>query len=848
MPGTNISRAESTERAQHLRVESYDISLDLSTAATDAKTFTSTSVIKFSCTTPGYNTFIDAVAESIISASLNGTPVDTSSYDGTTVHLQNLQAENELVISMNALYSTSGEGLVRSVDPVDNEVYLYSQGETAYIRKMYAGFDQPSLKAEFTFHVKAPSKWEVISNYSPANKESAGDFVTWNFKTTPRISSYATAVVAGPYAAVRDVYKGTKEIPMAIYCRKSLSEHLDSDEIFALTRQGFDYFEKVFGLTYPFEKYDQIAVVDFNWGAMENIGAVTFKEDLFVFRSKVTEKMYLARANTILHEMAHMWFGNMVTMSWWDDLWLNESFAEWSSYLALAEGTRFKGAWTEFNSARKNWGYRQDQMITTHPIVADMVDIAAVNANFDGISYAKGASVLHQLTAYVGRENFIKALQTYFKKHAFKNTTLNDLLVELEATSGRDLKPWVATWLQTAGVNTLRPVVTTEGDHYTSVIIKQDAPLVPSGSREMRIHRLAIGLYDIADEKLVLRKRIQADVEGSETKIAELAGEKTADVLLVNDADMTYAKVRFDEHSINTLTRNMVGFEDELSRAVVWGALWDMLRDAELSATEFVTIVANRIATETDISMATILGNQLRGAIDNYAPQMKRASLRDQSAHLVGQAMDAADPGSDAQLNLARLFAALAENPSQVHRIRELLDGALPGLNIDADLRWVFVRELAERGVLDHAAIDEELERDKTLSGELNHTAAYASIPDAKVKAEIWNSIINDDLSTSIRRYKVSGFISYRHPELMDQYVAKYHSVLNSVWNPDSYEKSKAVVESLYPMYVGTKSTLEASDTWLNGEGKDSPETLRRLVKEGRDSLERALRVQAREN
>ncbi len=845
MPGTNISRAEANERAKHLRVESYDITLDLTQGD---KTFPSTSIIKFSCLTPGYNTFIDAVADSIVSATLNGNAVDLSNYDGTTIYLNNLQLENELVITMNALYSTSGEGLVRSVDPVDNEVYLYSQGETAYIRKMYAGFDQPSLKAEFTFHVTAPKHWEVISNYSPASKDQGTDSITWHFKKTPRISTYATAVVAGPYAVVRDVYKGTKEIPMAIYCRKSLSEHLDAEEIFSLTRQGFDYFEKVFGLTYPFEKYDQIAVVDFNWGAMENIGAVTFKEDLFVFRSKVTEKMYLARANTILHEMAHMWFGNMVTMSWWDDLWLNESFAEWSSYLALAEGTRFKNAWTEFNSARKNWGYRQDQLVTTHPIVADMVDIAAVNANFDGISYAKGASVLHQLTEYVGRENFVTALQTYFKKHAFKNTTLEDLLFELEATSGRNLKPWVSTWLQTAGVNTLRPIVATSGDTYESVAIKQDPPLIPSGSKELRIHRLAIGLYDILDDKLVLRKRVLCDVEGTTTAIPELSGEKIADVLLVNDADKTYAKVRFDENSINTLTRHMVSFDDALSRAVVWGALWDMLRDAELSASEFVTIVANRIGSESDISMATILGGQLRGAIDNYSPPMKRPALRDQAAHLVGQAMDAAEAGSDAQLNLARLFASLAENASQVHRIRELLDGALPGLIVDADLRWHFVRELVERGVLDHAAIDEELERDKTLSGELNHTASYASIPDEKIKEEIWNSILHDDLSTSTRRYKVAGFITYRHPELMEGYVSKYLNSLNSVWNPDSYEKSKAVIESLYPIYVGTQATLAATDSWLNGEGKDSPETLCRLVKEGRDALERALRVQALEN
>ncbi|MEY4888672.1 MAG: aminopeptidase, partial [Actinomycetota bacterium] len=397
MPGLNSTRAEAAGRAAHLAVQSYELTLDLTTGE---ESFISETVIKFTCNKPGYDTFLDAAGKNVISATLNGQSVDTSNYDGESIFIKNLAADNELVIKMNGLYSKTGEGLQRSVDPVDNEVYLYSQGETAFIRKMYPCFDQPDLKATFTLTAIAPNHWSVISNNPVKERvELADNKSKWSFTTTPRISTYITALIAGPYYSISDQYVGKKTVPLSIYCRKSLSEFLDPEDIFLITKQGFAYFEKVFGLEYPFEKYDQIAVVDFNWGAMENAGAVTFLERLLVFRSKVTERMYNARANTILHEMAHMWFGNMVTMKWWDDLWLNESFAEWSSYLAMVESTRFKNSWTGFNQERKNWAYRQDQLTTTHPIVSDMVDIDTVAGNFDGISYAKGASVLQQLVA-----------------------------------------------------------------------------------------------------------------------------------------------------------------------------------------------------------------------------------------------------------------------------------------------------------------------------------------------------------------------------------------------------------------------------------------------------------------
>ena len=845
MPGLNSTRAEAAERAAHLAIQSYDLTLDLTCGE---EIFISTTVIKFSCDKAGYETFIDAVGKSVISATLNGQAVDTSNYDGESIFLKNLAIENELVIKMNGLYSQTGEGLQRSVDPVDNEIYLYSQGETAFIRKMYPCFDQPDLKATFTLTVIAPSHWSVISN-NPVKKkiELADNKSQTSFTTTPRISTYITALIAGPYYCVTDQYVGKKTVPLGIYCRKSLAQHLDPADIFLITKQGFAYFEKVFGLEYPFEKYDQIAVVDFNWGAMENAGAVTFLERLLVFRSKVTERMYNARANTILHEMAHMWFGNMVTMKWWDDLWLNESFAEWSSYLAMVEGTRFKNSWTGFNQERKNWAYRQDQLTTTHPIVSDMVDIDTVAGNFDGISYAKGASVLQQLVAHVGRDNFILGLQKYFAKHAFKNTTLDDLLSELTITSGRDLKPWVATWLQTAGVNTLRPALDTENGVYKSITVIQEPPAMPVGSKELRPHRMAVGLYDLKGEKIALRKSVELDVTGDKTLVTELAGEKVADLLLINDRDLSYGKVRFDDKSIATLKAHLGKIDDSLTRALCWSAAWDMLRDAEISATDFIDIALAGLLGEDDIATVTIIANQLATAVELYSAPTKRDSARLRVGNAYEKMLQNAKAGSDHQLQFARNFTAFASSAEHNDLIKELLEGKLAGLKVDADLRWSFVTALAERGLMDKAALSAELLKDNTLTGQLSHATCLAALPTAAAKEETWNSITTEEISTSLREAKLAGFMRPLHRPLLAAYVDPYFDLLLETWGKKSYEVASKFVSGMYPIYITNQMTLDKTINWLATTGKDGQAGLRRLVSESRDSLERALKVQAKD-
>ena len=843
MPGNNLSRAEAFERSSILKVDNYNVTIDV-TKGED--TFYAKSVVKFKCSSPGASTFIDAVGKKLISASLNGVSITDQKFSGQSLQLDDLKSENELVVEVEAVYSKTGEGLQRSIDPVDNEVYLYSQGETAFIRNMYPCFDQPDLKATFDFTVIAPSHWQVISNNPVKKSVESGSAKIWEFTTTPIMSTYITAVVAGPYAYVQDEYKGATTIPLGIYCRKSLFQHLDADEIFLITKQGFEYFEKVFGLAYAFGKYDQIAVVDFNWGAMENAGCVTFREELLVFRSKVTERMYNARANTILHEMAHMWFGNLVTMKWWDDLWLNESFAEWSSYLALVEATKFTNSWAGFNAERKNWAYRQDQLTSTHPIATDMVDIETVKANFDGITYAKGASVLQQLVAHVGRENFISGLQTYFAKYAYKNTTLKDLLSELEKTSGRRLDPWVATWLQTSGVNTLRPIIKILGNKYESVSIKQEPPKIPVGSSDLRPHRMAVALYDLNDSQFKLRKSIELDVFGELTEIPAFAGEPIADLLLINDRDLTFAKIRFDEKSVESLKRNLGKLSDGLTRALCWSASWDMLRDAELSPSDYVEIAIAGLPGEDDVTTISAIGNQLHSTIEVYASPKNRDSLREKVATAIEKLLNAAGAGSDLQLQYARIFASLAHTANQGSRVRELLEGKLAGLVVDADLRWHLLLCLVERGLSSRAEVDEELKRDNTLTGQLAHERCLAAFPELSAKeAAFTKATENFEITNWMRLSALQGFARPLHRDLHAKFIDRYFALILDIYNTKSYEESSSIIDILYPSYVATQDTLVKTINWLDGPGKDAHPTLRRHLIESKDALERALKVQA---
>jgi aminopeptidase N len=845
VPGVNLTQSEAKERSTLLKVDSYDVELDLTLGA---ETFLSKTTVKFSSRQLGAATFIDAVGKRVITATLNGSPVDVANYDGETVYLSSLAASNELYLEIEGNYSKSGEGLHRFVDPADGEVYLYSQFAVADARRVIPCFDQPDLKATFSFTTLVPAHWEVISNNPVETKTDVNPTTKrWVFTRTPVLSTYLAAIIAGPYHRVDDLYTGEKAVPLRIFCRKSLAPSLDAEEIFKITKQGFAFYEKEFGLAYPFEKYDQVAVAEFNAGAMENAGCVTFAEDYFVFRSKVTEKSYNWRANIILHEMAHMWFGDLVTMTWWDDIWLNESFAEWASYFTLEKATCFTNSWTVFNVERKNWAYRQDQLSSTHPIVSEMHDLDTVQGSFDGITYAKGASVLQQLVAFIGKDQFIAGLRQYFAKYAWGNATLNDLLVELETNSGRDLKPWVATWLQTAGVNTFRPEFIIDENTYRSIAIRQEAPLIPEGSTQLRPHRMAVGLYDLLNGSLIRRRSSELDVTGAITYVPELSGEKIADLLLLNDYDLAYGKIRFDARSFETLRNHLGEVQDPLSRALCWAATWDMLREGELAASDYVPMTIKALAGESDMAVVIMTLTHLETAVEIYAADEHRSILREAVAGGLENLLAQARLGSDLQLQYARSFASTATTAVQSARIRELLNGDLTGLVVDTDLRWHFIGSLVERGLATEIEIDAELERDNSANGQRYAAFSRSAFPNAAVKTQAFNSIIKNGLSNHLQLSMIRGFQRPRQRDLLVGFVDRYFEKILDFWNSETYEIAENVATGLYPTYVTSPETLASTEKWITGVGKDAPTGLRRVMAENRDAMSRALRAKAKD-
>ncbi|GAA2599856.1 aminopeptidase N [Actinomadura fulvescens] len=868
----NLTRDEARERARLLTVESYAVELDLTTARSgadprqgvgeDTERFGSTTLIRFGCAEPGASTFVDLHGAVVREVTLNGTALDPGSYDAEKgrIPLPSLAADNELRVVADAAYSRSGEGLHRFVDPVDESVYLYTQFETADAHRMYTCFDQPDLKATFELSVTAPAGWKVITNEGfDVNGVRTG---TWHFPPTPKMSTYITALIAGPYHEVTGEYRRAdgSVIPLGVYCRASLAEHLDADAILDVTRQGFDFFEKVFDQPYPFSKYDQLFVPEFNAGAMENAGAVTFLED-YVFRSRVTDAAYERRAETILHEMAHMWFGDLVTMRWWDDLWLNESFATYMSVLCQAEATKWTGSWTTFANLMKAWAYRQDQLPSTHPISADIPDIRAVEVNFDGITYAKGASVLKQLVAYVGRDNFLEGVRRYFQRHAWGNTVLADLLDALEETSGRDLASWSKEWLETAGVNTLRPVYEVDGNgDFTSFEVVQEAkPDYPT----LRSHRVAIGLYDRTADGIVRRDRIELDLVGARTTVADLVGTKRPDLVLVNDDDLTYAKIRLDEHSLRTLIGALPGgtggsaplkqsagigeIKDGLPRALCWSAAWDMTRDAEMATRDYVKLVVSGIRGVTDISVAQTLLRQARTAVVQYGdPAWQPTGLELMADDLLELAQEAA-PGSDFQLAYVQAFTAVAANDAHLANVAGLLDGStvLDGLKVDTELRWALLRRLVVKGKAGVPEIDAELARDATAAGERHAAACNAAIPTAEAKAAAWDSIVSGTLPNAVFRATLGGFTEPDHLELLRPYADRYFDEVGRIWDEWSSDMSQTFAEVAYPFLVIEQGTVDRTEAYID-EHKP-PSALVRLLSEGRDGVARALRARAKD-
>ncbi|MEV6170503.1 aminopeptidase N [Streptomyces sp. NPDC051954] len=854
MPGENLSRDEARERAALLSVDGYDVSLDVRTAIGDGdsesgspRTFRSVTTIRFRCAEPGATSFADLIAPSVTAVSLNGRDLDPSEvFDGTRITLEDLAADNELVVDAQCAYSRTGEGLHRFVDPEDGEVYLYTQYEPADSRRVFANFEQPDLKAPFRFEVRAPEAWTVWSNGVGELHDGV-----WRFAETKPISTYITCVVAGPYHYVTDSYArtfedGTKlEIPLGALCRKGLAPHFDADDVFLVTKQGLDFFHDHFDYPYPFGKYDQAFVPEYNLGAMENPGLVTFREE-FIFRGKVTRASYEGRANVVLHEMAHMWFGDLVTMEWWDDLWLKESFADFMGAFALVGATRFQDGWITFANRRKAWAYRADQLPSTHPITADIRDLQDAKLNFDGITYAKGASVLKQLVAYVGQDAFLEGARRYFKRNAYGNTRLGDLLSVLEETSGRDMAAWARSWLQTAGVNSLTPqVLLSPEGRIDELAVVQDAA---ESHPELRPHRVAVGLYRRTPEGAVERyARAEADVDGPRTVVSELAGAEAPDLVLVNDDDLTYCKIRFDDTSLATLKDGLGAMTDPLARAMCWSALWNLTRDALLPARDFVGLVLRFAGRESDIGVLQMLHAWAHSALVHYvAPEWRPAGERLLAEGALRE-LRGAEPGSEHQLAWARFFATVAAGEGDLKLLKGLLEGAetIEGLEVDQELRWAFLGPLAAHGVAGESVLAAELARDDTASGKRHQIRCLAARPSAAVKAQAWAQVVESDaLSNALVEATIAGFVQSSQRELIAPYAEKYFAAIERVWTQRSIQIGMDVVRGLFPGLQDSEGTLEATDAWLAAHGTAAP-ALRRLVLEARDDLARALRGQA---
>ncbi|MFD9436846.1 aminopeptidase N [Streptomyces sp. NPDC060002] len=851
MPGENLSRDEARERAALLSVDGYDVSLDIRSAVGDRagdepRTFRSVTTIRFRSNEPGASSFVDLIAPSVTSVSLNGRDLDPGEvFDGTRILLEDLATENELIVDARCAYSRTGEGLHRFVDPEDGEVYLYTQYEPADARRVFAGFEQPDLKAPFRFEVRAPEEWVVWSNGVGERTDGV-----WRFAETKPISTYITCVVAGPYHYVTDTYTRdlgdgtTLEIPLGAMCRKGLAPHFDSADVFLVTKQGLDFFHDHFDYPYPFGKYDQAFVPEYNLGAMENPGLVTFREE-YIFRGKVTQASYEARANVILHEMAHMWFGDLVTMVWWDDLWLKESFADFMGTFANVGATRFTDAWITFANRRKAWAYRADQLPSTHPVTADIRDLQDAKLNFDGITYAKGASVLKQLVAYVGQDAFLEGARRYFKRHAYGNTRLGDLLSVLAETSGRDMGGWSRSWLQTAGVNSLTPQVLLDprGRIAELAVLQEAAEAYP----ELRPHRVAIGLYRREDGRLVRYARAETDVDGPRTVVTELAGAEAPELVLVNDDDLTYCKIRFDETSLATLREHLGSMSDPLARALCWSALWNLTRDALLPAPEFVDLVRRFARRESDIGVLQMLHAWADSALVHYAPRSWRRTGEAMLADTALRDLRAAEPGSEHQLAWARFFATVASSDSDFELLQGLLNGSakIDGLEVDQELRWVFVEPLVAHGYADEKALAAELARDDTASGKRHQVRCLAGRPSAAVKAQAWARLVeSDSLSNALVEATIAGFAQPSQRELLVPYAEKYFASIERIWAERSIQIAMTVVKGLFPSLQDSPATLEATDAWLTAHESAAP-ALRRLVLEARDDLARSLRAQA---
>jgi aminopeptidase N len=743
--------------------------------------------------------------------------------------------EHELRVEADMRYSRTGEGMHRFTDPADGETYLYTMCCMADAPKVFAAFDQPDLKAVLETAVTAPPQWTVLGN-GIAEQLGRG---RWRLAATPPISTYLMALAAGPWHSVRVQHAG---LPFGLHVRRSLAPQLDADadELLDITRRCFDRYHQIFDEPYPFDSYDQAFVPEFNFGAMENPGLVTFRDE-FVFRSAVTDTEQQTRAMVIAHEMAHMWFGDLVTLAWWDDIWLNESFAEYMGFQILTEATRFAGTWTDFAVARKSWGYDADERPSTHPVAPDpdgVPDTAAARLNFDGISYAKGASALRQLVAWLGEKDFLAGINSHFARHRFGNATLADFIHSLAGASGRDVHTWADRWLRTTGVDTLSPQLLPDGDGWKLSIRH-------TGSRP---HRIAVGAYDHqapgAPGGLRLRERFQVDIPGQGDPAPLGFTGPRPDLLLLNDGDLTYAKIRLDPGSWDTAMRCLSALPDPLARAVVWNTARDMVREGDLPPTAYLDAVRRHLRYETDIAVAQgVLAFARSRIADRYVPADERpaalATLTTVCRDLLRRTEDGSEPGL--RLAAVRTFIDSGADPDVLREF--LTSGAVPGgPELDPELRWRVLERLSVLGDATPADIDAERARDPSATGREGAARCHASLPDPGAKAAAWTALFDrDELSNHLFAATAQGFWHPEQHELVRDYIPRYFPaavVLSARRGPAIAE---AAARFAFPDHAVDAETLRLGELCLAEAGPVPP--LRRHLADQLDDLRRALRV-----
>lgn len=862
-----LTRSDAITRSENLTVSTIDVTLDISKAANpEQQTFAVSST--FSLSSKSESTFVD-VAGRVLCVDINGV-AQTFTHTGSRLFIENLPVDEPFTLTINAecFYSRTGEGLHRYTDPEDGRHYLYTQFEPTDAHRAWPCFDQPDIKPRWTFQVDAPAGWVVTSNGAVAQQSNFDEVTRWVFTQTPPLSSYITALVAGEYALVDGgewlpspetiaacPQAEALRLPLRLMCRQSLAPFMDYEDILEVTRQGLDYFHQHYRVAYPWGTYDQIFVPEYNLGAMENPGCVTFNERM-LSRDTPTFALRQSRANVILHEMCHMWFGDLATPAWWDDLWLKESFADNQGTMAAAEATQYTGEWASFAVERKAWAYQQDSYPTTHPIAADIPDVDAAKNNFDGITYAKGAAVLKQLVAWVGRDVFFNAAHDYFIEHQFGATSLHDLLLALQAQTGSDLSEWERLWLHTTGPSQLH-ATWTEGEEgqIRDFVLRQtsvgDAPLC------LRPHQLIISVFTEDDGTLVKSHSFPVRIDGESALIdpegvLDVAGAaRLMDLVVINDEDLTYAVTRFDPRSTRTALTLASTIQDVTTRAVVWSTLWLAVRDGLLSASTYVEAVLRHAPAESDDAVLERLMATVGVAISQYVPARERPRLRRLCVDACVEVLHR-DLSEDRRREWAGLFLTAIRSLDDVTAFeQDVLEEAARGVSVlipsNQAMRWQALTVLAARGEIDQEELDAALALAPTGEAQVHHVRASSALPLEDLRAERWatachGSLSNDHLTATLEGLALSRWEGY---DLRDAFFKE----VRSFWDGHSIGMGIRFIRAAYPESVDldtpalSSELLQAAQEWLS-ENEDAPAALRRLMIERADDIRRALNAQ----